>query len=237
MIAYIHPRHDEISDAGKNNWKEKWYSNYYQRLVKKFKLEWIKINQDSQMRDDLPPALTEPLDKNPYKTIKDNISLTHSQNSDIHHPTSNKQMFIPLRQLITQRKFYTTCKIKVIILSLIVFVFQGIISMWFGYAFSNQCTRTPVLPWLVFTHGIISFGTFLIILLIIKNNFRIHGEIRILSSLYAVIVILSVIISIFNDNHGNNTEYLECSNEISILLKVNTPWAIAQICLLQILIL
>ena len=132
-----------------------------------------------------------------------------------------------------------TYKLKMFIASLILFVFQGFTATWFGYSFSTQCMSTPVLPWMVFTHGIVSLATFLIIFFIFKNNLNIsHTEVRILSSIYAAIVICGIIISIFNDSRveGNGMKNVGCRNEVAILLKVNTPWAIGQICLLQLLI-
>lgn len=235
MIAHLYSFERAVPISGKKDRREAWNSNYYKNLLQKLQFAWIK-KTTRQSSKNIPETLL-PAVVNSNNADGEISTVAPDRDIQKDNTTDATTHFIESQPYIIPRKLYTTSKIKMICMSLIMYVLHGLISIWFGYTFSTQCMRTPVLPWLVFAHGIISLGTFIIILIIIKRDFKVHGEIRVLSSIYAVIVILGVIISIFNDNHVNAVKDFHCRDEISILLKINTPWAIGQICLLQLLIL
>ena len=91
---------------------------------------------------------------------------------------------------------------------------------------------------MVLAHGVLSLSTFAVILCIVVLNARVrHGGVRILSAVYTLSMVAGLLVAVFNDTGSENSGASTfCREEVSVMLKVNAPWAVLQICLLQFLL-
>ena len=130
-------------------------------------------------------------------------------------------------------------KVETMLGSIILYLLQGAISIALGYTNAQDCSIMPCLPWVIFTHGIISMMVFAFILVRCMSNYRqkYQGVVRVLSVIYVLMFSVSFIIVMIYQKKSQVDEspLLTCSQSLTILIKVTTPFILGQIAFLQLI--